>query len=283
MNGLPTTNWTSGNSLTLPTIATNFAAGVDIFAVFQQSSAQGLIDLGNETAGPNFSNDIIVDVTNSSGFPAFLIYNGGGSSQIQGSSALTSQWQMFEANQAGASTGTISSNGVQLASGGLNNPNNVSRANNLLGYSYTRGGFLGNLSELLVYNRSLNSFERASLMGYLSQRYQLPVTATVPAPTFSVSAGSLSGPTQVAISSRAGSIIYYTLDGTTPTTSSPIYTGPVNVTYTLTINAIAVQYGISSSMASAAYILNFNPWPAPSPQSQPPVNIYLQLPTNAIP
>ena len=60
-----------------------------------------------------------------------------------------------------------------------------------------------------------------------------------------------------------GAVIYYTLDGSTPTTSSPVYSSPITVTggtaYTTTVNAIAIASGFSSSpVASATY--TFNPY-----------------------
>ena len=50
--------------------------------------------------------------------------------------------------------------------------------------------------------------------------------------------------------------IYYTTDGTTPTTSSPPYSGPITVSTTTTIEAIAVAAGYSqSAAASGTYTL----------------------------
>ena len=74
-------------------------------------------------------------------------------------------------------------------------------------------------------------------------------------PTFSPGAGSYSSPRSVTISdSSAGTNIYYTTNGTTPTTSSAIYTGPITVSATTTLNAIAVGNGFSpSAVASAVY------------------------------
>ena len=59
-------------------------------------------------------------------------------------------------------------------------------------------------------------------------------------PTFSPPAGSYSGSIQVTIScATAGASIYYTKDGSTPTTSSTLYTGPITVSSSETIKAIA--------------------------------------------
>jgi hypothetical protein len=72
---------------------------------------------------------------------------------------------------------------------------------------------------------------------------------------FSVVAGSYVTVQTVAISdSTVGVTIYFTTNGATPTTSSPVYSGPVTVTVTETLKAIAVESGYSNSaVASAAY------------------------------
>jgi len=79
-------------------------------------------------------------------------------------------------------------------------------------------------------------------------------------PTFSVASGSYVSPFAVGITSAtAGATIYYTTDGSTPTTASFPYTVPVAVTSSETINATAVGGGYSSSVVgSAAYVIGYS-------------------------
>ena len=80
-------------------------------------------------------------------------------------------------------------------------------------------------------------------------------TLQVLTPTFSPVAGSYSTDQSVTISDATGSAtIYYTTNGSTPTTGSSIYSGAVAVTTAQTLEAIGVLSGYSnSSTASAAY------------------------------
>ncbi len=74
-------------------------------------------------------------------------------------------------------------------------------------------------------------------------------------PTFSVPTGGYSTPQSVSISDETpGAIIYFTIDGTTPTTSSPQYTAPINVYAAETIEAMAVAPNyLTSAVASNTY------------------------------
>ena len=75
-------------------------------------------------------------------------------------------------------------------------------------------------------------------------------------PTFSVDAGTYVGTKSVGISTTYGTTIYYTLDGSTPTTSSNAYSSALSVDTTTTIKALAVKDGCSNSaVASATYTI----------------------------
>lgn len=75
------------------------------------------------------------------------------------------------------------------------------------------------------------------------------------APTFSPAGGTFTSAQNVTISAAEGATIYYTTDGTDPTTSSTKYESAITVSKTTTIKAIAVKDGHTSSIASATYTL----------------------------
>jgi hypothetical protein len=94
------------------------------------------------------------------------------------------------------------------------------------------------------------------------------INLVLPAPTFSPGAGSYTTAQTVTISdATGGTTIYYTTNGTTPTTSSSVYSGPVTVSSSESLEAIAVETGhTTSSPGTAAYkIVPLLPPPTFSP------------------
>ena len=99
---------------------------------------------------------------------------------------------------------------------------------------------------------------------------------TVSTPTFSPGAGTYTSAQSVTISdATSGASIYYTTDGTTPTTSSAPYTGPITVSSTETLDAIAVESGdTNSAVASAAYTITSPPPTVSTPTFSPAAGTY---------
>ncbi len=87
--------------------------------------------------------------------------------------------------------------------------------------------------------------------------FVLAASAAAAMPSFSPPAGTYTSPLMVTISdATAGATIYYTTDGSTPTTSSTVYTGPFAVNSTATIKAIAAAPGFANSaIATATYTI----------------------------
>ena len=78
--------------------------------------------------------------------------------------------------------------------------------------------------------------------------------ASVEAPNFSLPEGTFFGPTKVEISTLTeGASIYYTLDGTEPTTASTLYTDSILISATTTIKAIAVKDDVLSEVSTITY------------------------------
>ena len=106
-------------------------------------------------------------------------------------------------------------------------------------------------------------------------------TLTVATPTFSPSAGTYTSPQTVTISdATSGATIHYTTNGTTPTTSSPVYSAPIAFSSTETIKALAVLTGFTNSaIGSAAYTINLT---VATPTFTPAAGTYTSTQTVAI-
>ena len=80
-------------------------------------------------------------------------------------------------------------------------------------------------------------------------------------PTFSVAEGLYTSAQSVALACETdGATIYYTTDGTEPTSGSTEYSTAITVNADMTIKAIAIKEGVSSDIASATYTINLSPF-----------------------
>ena len=104
----------------------------------------------------------------------------------------------------------------------------------------------------------------------VSQVVNTPPPAATP--TFSVPAGTYASAQSVTVNdATAGATVYYTTNGTTPTTSSTKYTGAITVSSSETLEAIATASNYSNSaVATAAYVISIPANPVPVMSSMSP-------------
>jgi hypothetical protein len=106
--------------------------------------------------------------------------------------------------------------------------------------------------------------------------YTIAASGATATPTFTPVAGPYNTAQSVAINdTTAGATIYYTTDGVTaPTTASTKYTGPIQVSSTETIMAMAIAPGFTNSaVATAAYTITAS-GPAVIPAFSPAAGTY---------
>ena len=127
----------------------------------------------------------------------------------------------------------------------------------------------GNLWLFGGYGFGINNQPAYAMLGALNDLwvYQpsagpLPTTST---PVFSLAPGSYNTRQTITISdSTSGTTIYYTTDGTAPTISSPVYSGPITVSTSQTLRAIATASGCyDSQVASSSYTITNSAYPVP--------------------
>jgi len=96
----------------------------------------------------------------------------------------------------------------------------------------------------------------------VTQSIVVNAIGTAATPSFTPGTGTYTAAQNVSISdTTAGAVIYYTTNGSTPTTSSSVYSGTITVAASETLKAIAVATGYTTSgVASASYTF-VNPAP----------------------
>ena len=113
----------------------------------------------------------------------------------------------------------------------------------------------------IQYNNNSNQLRFACYKGTMKSIHLYveddgSAASVVAAPTFSPAGGTYTSAQNVTISTTtSGAIIYYTTDGSIPTSHSSTYTTPISVSSNMTIKAIAVKGGVSSTVVTATYII----------------------------
>ncbi|MDX2105782.1 MAG: chitobiase/beta-hexosaminidase C-terminal domain-containing protein [Candidatus Melainabacteria bacterium] len=281
INGKPAVSFDGiSQFLALSSGISDLTAGASIFAVVKPigSVSATLFTMGNN---PDDSVSLLT-LTDQVELDA---YNSTTSSSVVSASSSLAQdlFQAVDAVHDGAGSADINLDALNIGSGSVQNLTNTSRTFNFIGTDAPVTTFFqGQLAELLVYSRPVTSVERADIQAYLINKFQLSTAQNIPAPIFSMAGGTVFGPVRIAISARPDCDVFYTLDGTTPSSGSTLYSGPINISFTQNLQAIAIsQDGISSSVTSETYTLNATDFPAPDPLDTSPLQIELQLPTTS--
>lgn len=120
------------------------------------------------------------------------------------------------------------------------------------GFDVTSKTWLGSSSTVTM-SRPSNADSYAT---YSKFTITIGLPSSIAAPTFSFESGAYATSLSVELSCATdGASIYYTIDGTTPNASSTPYTGPISVTTTTTIKAVAIKDGELSNYSIANYYI----------------------------
>jgi hypothetical protein len=119
----------------------------------------------------------------------------------------------------------------------------------------------------LVNGNGADYYQGDGVSGLAVQNVTLEVNPLVVPPTASPAPGTYSSAQNVALAATNSSSIRYTLDGSTPScTTSTLYSGPIHIASSATINAIACNDTHSSSVASFGYVILTATVYSPAPQ-----------------
>lgn len=115
--------------------------------------------------------------------------------------------------------------------------------------------------------------------------YMLNYKSQAPTVSIDTPSGDYKTDKIVTITSQPGTTIYYTLDGSTPTTQSSVYSGPIKISESTVLKYIAVIDNHISEVGTSTYTISKTPVNPPvnppiNPPVNPPVNPPLTPPVN---
>ncbi|MCU0779503.1 MAG: chitobiase/beta-hexosaminidase C-terminal domain-containing protein, partial [Akkermansiaceae bacterium] len=243
--------------LKLPAGFANFSQGLTAIVVARPNVAQyweRFFDLGN---GNDSANIFLARRETTNNF-AYGVYTAGWNKQLYGPDAmLTATNAIYTVTQQPTGAVKIHHNGSLIAEdASFPLPTNIKRHSNLIGESnwpWYDGVYSGAISEIILYNSALNDLDRETLEAAVRARYGIASTATATV-AFSPDPAQLY-PSGVAVTLTCvtpDSQIRYTLDGSQPDETSPLYSAPLQVNSSTRIRARAFTEGFNPSPFSEA-------------------------------
>ena len=147
------------------------------------------------------------------------------------------------------STLTLYRNGVAVANSNVSGTLSPTTGTLQIGGSQFGEYFKGLIDEVRIYNRALTATEIQATY----QQESVETSQTVATPVISPSGGNYSGSVSVTMqTATSGASIYYTTNGSTPTQSSTLYSGPMTLTNSATVKAKAFKSGSNPSAEASA-------------------------------
>ena len=94
--------------------------------------------------------------------------------------------------------------------------------------------------------------------------WRLEITPATPVPVLTPASGTITASTMISLAdSDPNAVMYYSTDGSVPTSASNRYNGAFSLSQTSTVRAVAIAGGVSSLLAAGTYVVTSNPAPAP--------------------
>ncbi|HZR18875.1 MAG TPA: chitobiase/beta-hexosaminidase C-terminal domain-containing protein [Verrucomicrobiae bacterium] len=239
---------------------------------FQNGSDSQIVESFNGISGswspPAYWNNLLFFQASSAALKAFSISN----ASINQTAAATAPVSFGSLNGSPVVSANANSNGIVWV---INNNSGNSGSPGTL-YAFNAA----NISQMLWNSGQLASRDSmgpavkmttpmvAGGKVYVGGQYTLSVYGLgtfLSAPVIAPNGGVFTNSVTVSISNTGpAAVVYYTTDGTTPTTNSTVYTGPFVLTKTASVQAIAAAAGyVNSAVASASFVNSLNLPPAP--------------------
>jgi hypothetical protein len=279
INGLPAVDFaklaSTNRWLQVPSGFSDFTNGASIFVVAKPPvtglTDARLLDLGNAAS----SNNIQLYQPTVAGL-TFRTYNSSTQKSVTTASGMTSAYNLAEVVHNGDFAATLYINGAAVAtqagSSNMFNITNIERTGNFIGKAFGSTNFFeGQIAEVIVFKKGLSDAERKAVESYIFYKYGVGSSPSPPAPIISVQSCNDSGCTLIPATGSYSSTqtveihtdpiftqIRYTVDGSTPTTSSTLYSSPVSVSSTTTLKAISVAGAAVSTVTTAVIDIDAN-------------------------